>query len=188
MAPASLALFAQNNPNAGGGGAALGGLACIFAFVFLFVGVFLIIRVFYLLACSRCFQQIAPHRRGMQPGLVWLCLIPLFGTVWEVVMMFKLAESLRAEYRARRMRGDDDFGQTAAIIFIIGFAVPIASLVGFIMHWVKVVGYTNELLSRPAYDDEGYDDNYDDDDDYDRPRRARSRDRGDDDRKPWDRD
>ena len=91
-------------------------------------------------------------------------------------MMFQLADGLDREYRSRRMRGDGDFGKMSAILYLIGIVVPFLSLVGWIMHWVKVVGYTEELKRSRSYgDDDYYDDDDDDDDDYDRrPRRRRS--------------
>jgi hypothetical protein len=191
MQPASLVLFAQKGGGGGDAGAALGGLMCLLI-PFLILAIAFAIHIFYLLACSRCWAEISPRNRGMEPGMVWLCLIPLFGFVWHVVMMFKFVESLRAEYRYRGMRGDGDFGQLATILYLIGLVVPFLSLIGFIVHWVKISGYTQELRrthgrSRGDYDDDDYDD---DDDDYDRPRRRRRDrdDRDDDDRRSWDRD
>jgi uncharacterized membrane protein len=178
MQPASLVLAAQK----GGGEAAFGMLALILMIAIVANIIALVVLIYYLLACKRCLERISPRLRTIEPGHVWLCFIPFFGGIWFIIMMFKITESLRREYRARRMRGDGDFGQFAAILYIIGIVVPFVGLVGFIMHWMKVAQYTRELqygprrkkIKRRRYDD-------DDDDDDDRPSRRS-------DPRNWDRD
>jgi hypothetical protein len=164
MSVASLALFAQKGAGPGGGEAQ--GLCCCGVIVAVVAVLFLIV-IMYLLAVSRCIAQISPRNQPMSPGMVWLCLIPIFGPIWQIIMMFQLADALAKEYRARGMRGDGDFGKTAAVLYLIGIVVPFLSLIGFIMHWSKVSGYTEELKRRrhDEYEDEDEeDDDYDDDD------------------------
>jgi hypothetical protein len=113
----------------------------------------------------------------MEPGMVWLCLIPIFGFVWTIIMVLRVADSLRDEYADRGMRGDGDYGKTLGILYIVTSIVcgPVG-LICFIMYWVKIAGYTNALASRRGGDDDDWEDrdrrdDYDDDDD--RPRRRR---------------
>ena len=122
----------------------------------------------------------------MEPGQVWLCLIPIFGFVWTIIMILRIADSLKDEYYDRGLRGDGDFGKTLGIIYIVTsfFCGPVA-IVCFIMYWVKIAGYTKALMADPG--------EYDDEED-DRPRRRRrDEDDRDDDRddrrddRPWDR-
>jgi hypothetical protein len=179
MLLASIALFAQRGGGGGGGGAGggAGGLCCCGVAIAI-IAVGMLISIMYLLALSRCIAQISPRNQPMSPGMVWLVLIPIFGPIWLIITMFKLADSLATEYRQRGMRGDGDFGKMAAILYLIGMVVPLVGLIGFIMHWMKVSGYTQELMRRP-YDD--YDDEDEEEEEEERPRSRRRRARDDDD-------
>jgi len=190
MIVASLALFAQKG---GGGGAGAGGALCCMLFpvaIAILVVALLVLGIMYLLAVSRLIEQISPRNQPMSPGMVWLVLIPIFGPIWQIIMMFQLSDALMKEYRARGMRGDGDFGKTATILYLVGIVIPGLSLVGWIMHWMKVSQYTQELKrSSSRGDDDEYEDE-DDDYDDDRPRRKRDHDYddGDDDDRPRRRD
>lgn len=149
--------------------------AAFFAGILMFYGVIiviaLVIQVLFLLSMSKCLKQISPRNRQMEPGQVWLCLIPVFGFVWTILMMLRVADSLKDEYYDRRLRGDGDFGKTLGIVYLVcAFVCGPAALVCFVMYWVKIAGYTRTLMNS------GYADDYDDDDDDyddDRPRRRR---------------
>lgn len=172
-----LALFAQQQPK-GDPAAAAGMAAGILIFYGIIIVVAIAIQVCFLLSMSKCFKAISPRNRQMEPGKVWLALIPIFGLVWTIIMILKLSDSLRDEYDDRGMRGDGDFGKTLGIVYIVSSFIcgPVA-LITFIMYWVKVAGYSKALLSRGGgrYDDD------DDDDEDDRPRKRRRRDDDDDD-------
>jgi hypothetical protein len=167
-------LFAQQR-----GGAPPGPDAGVLVGVFMFYGVLIliaiIIRVFFLLSMSKCFRQISPRNRQMEPGMVWLALIPIFDIVWIIIMVIRLSDSLRDEFYDRGLREDGDFGKMLGILYIV-FAIvcgPVG-LICFIMYWVKVAGYTKQLAARRRYAD-------DDDEEDDRPRRRRRRDEDEDD-------
>lgn len=155
--------------------------------------VLLVVQVLFLRSVSRCLQQVAPRNREMEPGQVWLNLIPLFGAVWIIITVLRVSDSLRKEYDDRGLRGDDDYGKTTGLVYTIGMLVcGLVGLVGWIMYWIKIAGYTRELESDPGYGDD-YDDRprkrsrRDDDDEYDddRPRgRGRRDDEYDDDDRP----
>ncbi len=115
----------------------------------------------------------------MEPGQVWLNLIPIFGSVWMFFTVIRVAETLDNEYYERRWhRRREDYGKMLGIIscalLLAGVTVP--CLICGIMYWVKIAGYSRELVSCSPnrYDDE------DDNEDDRRPRRRR-RDRDDDD-------
>ena len=159
--------------------------------------------VFFLLTLRKALRRCRPRNRMMEPGAVWLNLIPLFGLVWQFITVNRVAESLRYEFRDRRWhyRGED-YGQglgtaycailCAAFIPYCGTLFAMAGLVCWIIYWVKIAGFSSQLES-------GYDDQYDDDrprrrrddgyDDYDRDDDDRRDDDYDDrrDRKPWER-
>ena len=174
-------LFAQRAGAGAGGGAGAAPDAGVLAGIFLFYGVVLvaaiIVQVMFLLTMSKCLKQVSPRNRQMEPGMVWLCLIPIFGFVWTIIMILRVADSLRDEFSDRGLRGDGDYGKTLGIVYIVtAFVCGPVGLICWIMYWVKIAGYSKTLASRGRG---GYDD--DDDDDDDRPRKRRSRDDDDDD-------
>jgi len=168
-------LFGQVNRQPQGDGADAGmvvGMVICYG-VLILLGI--IIQIFFLLTLSRCLGQVAPRNRTMEPGMVWLNLIPLFSLVWMFITIIRISESLQKEYRSRGMHADDpEFGKMTGILYMVFSLIgcgPVG-LVFFIMYWVKISGYKKELMSRG-----GSSMDFDDDDD-DRPRR---RDRRDDD-------
>ena len=158
--------------------------------------------IVFLLSLSKLLHQIAPRNRRMEPGEVWLNLIPCFCYVWNFITVLRVAESLRDEYRDRGMDYRvDDYGQSLGIttcvlnvcqyIPYLGSLLYLGAFVCFIIYWVKIAGYKRDLAESPSYrdeDDRDYRRRYDDEDDDrdDRPRRKPRRE--DDDRDDRDRD
>jgi hypothetical protein len=136
----------------------LGGIICFAVVIFAIV---LVIHILFLLTLSKCFSLIAPRNRLMEPGMVWLNLIPFVGIVWIFFTTQRLAESLRNEYDARRLRGDDDYGKSLGLIFpilnlcaaipYVGALIGIGAFVCWILYWVKIAGYNRELESDGGY-------------------------------------
>lgn len=166
----------------------------------------LAINVFFLLTLSRALRECGPDARTIEPGMVWLYLIPLFNLYWVFVLGHRVPESLGNEFRDRRThrRGEDygeGVGRWYAITSVLGI-VPIvnyiagpAALVLFILFWVKVAGFGRQLREGDRYGgDDEYDDDpppqrrsrrgYDDEDDRPRSRRDREFDEDDDDDRP----
>jgi hypothetical protein len=182
------ALFAQMNRQPAPAAPDAGMLAGFFCFYGVILVVALGIHILFLLSLSKCFSQISKRNRLMEPGLVWLNLIPLFNLVWMVITILRLADSLRNEYEDRGLQGDGDFGKTLGILyFVLSFVCGPVGLVCFIMYWVKIVGYTSEMRQsgrgRRRRDEDDEDDDgpqrnrqLDDEDDDDRPRKPRRRD------------
>jgi len=46
-------------------------------------GIILLPTIFYLITLQNTLHQVKFENRKMQPGQVWLCLIPLFGVIWQ---------------------------------------------------------------------------------------------------------
>ncbi len=183
-------LFAQAGNRVGAGGNAnaqpgLGGqeMLVIFCFYGVAIAVGLVIQCFFLNTLSKCFKEIAPCNRSMEPGKVWLCLIPLFGTVWIFLVVLKLAESLEKEYRSRGLHGDGDFGKKNGLIYLILSIIGCCiGLIFWIMYWMQIAGYTKEL--REGVGSRGRDRGGETEDEY-RERRSRQSDDGaEDERKP----
>ena len=168
-------LFAQargGGPNAGDAAAA-GFMAVFMIIYFAFIVAMIVLSILFLLSMSKALSACSSRNRTMEPGQVWLSLIPLVGIVFYIMAIFKVPESFENEYRDRGLRGDGDFGKTLGIWFVItSFVCPGVNVILWIMYWAKISGHTKELLSRSGRE---YDDEHDD-----RPRR-RSRRRDDDD-------
>jgi hypothetical protein len=63
-----------------------------------------LIKIFFLLTLSRTLSQCHPRNQAMQPGMVWLNLIPLFEFVWQFVTVSRISQSLKDEFRDRGRR------------------------------------------------------------------------------------
>lgn len=121
----------------------------------------LTILIFFLLNLMNALQQCAPQNQRMAPGLVWLLVIPFFSIVWLFFVVIRMSESLAAEYRSRNMTPQEErpgfqIGMAYAILGVaaniqylgipyIGQLCSVAGLVCFIIYWVKIAKYKNEL-------------------------------------------
>lgn len=143
----------------------LGGPEIIILFLVIF-GIALLPMIFYLLNLQKAMEQVSPDLRKISPGSVWLLLIPVFGVIWNFIMVGHIADSLSAEYQRRNMPRNEDrlgyqTGMTMAILQVCGiipFIGPIAGIVGlvfWILYWVKVNGYRTQLESNPGYFPQG---------------------------------
>ncbi len=134
--------------------ALMGGIGLVFMLVML------IPVVFYLLTLQKAFTRCASENRAMQPGMVWLMLIPLFGLVWHFFVVLNLAQSLGAEFKKRNMTEEPAPGKTlglvlcilplCSIIPIVNMVTGLATLVVWIIYWVKIAGYSGKLAAPAA--------------------------------------
>jgi hypothetical protein len=150
-------------------------LIAIFGGVCFAMLAFLAAAIFYLKTLSKCFARISRRNRRMDPGQVWLNLIPFFNTVWMPITLDRLTESLRDEYDDLRIDDPGDgFGRPFWIAYLVLFtlaAIPylgvcpgFIGLVIWIVYWVKLAAYSRQLAAGRRDDDE-----YEDDDPADRP-------------------
>jgi hypothetical protein len=172
-------------------GADQGALVLVLVLVCAALLVGLLIAIFFLLTLQRALARCRPRNRTMEPGMVWLNLIPLFNLVWQFITVNRVAESLENEFRDRGWhRRSENYGRSVGVaagalglvgwIPILGPILAIAGLVCRIIYWVKIAGYSGQLANRARdYDDED-DDRYDDDRNDDRDRDRYDDDRDDD--------
>jgi hypothetical protein len=172
-----LQMFGQvNQPGGGGGGggAELGGLMCFCVGYAIALAAAVLVAIFFLLTLSRALRECSPRNRTMEPGQVWLNLIPLFSVVWMILTILRISESLANEFRSRRLPTDDpDFGKTMGIMYYVTSLVcPGVNVIFWIIYWMKIANYTKQLREdRGGGRGDRVDDDYDD-----RPRRRRDRD------------
>jgi hypothetical protein len=133
----------------------LGGAEVLLIIILFFV--LLISIIFYILTLQNTLKEVSPENRQMEPGQVWLLLIPLFNLVWRFIVVNKIADSLRAEFADRQINVDEDRpGYSIGIAYcilplfgiipILGTMASIAGLVCWIIYWVKMHDYKTKLI------------------------------------------
>jgi hypothetical protein len=119
------------------------------AFVALLIG----IAIIWFL--QTCYARIPREHRKMEPGMVWLLLIPLFNIIWMFFVYIRLAKSYQSAYAALGRHDVGDCGEKLALymcIASVASAIPFvgciagpASLVLWIVVMVKFAGLKSEL-------------------------------------------
>lgn len=116
----------------------------------------LIPQIFYLITLQKTMELVSPDLRRMSPGQVWLVFIPIFGLIWNFIMIGHIADSLRDEFNRRNFPINEErpgysVGLWMCILPLVGF-IPfigtLASLGGLILwiiYWSKIAGYKRQL-------------------------------------------
>jgi hypothetical protein len=97
----------------------------------------------------------------MQPGMMWLLLIPLLNLIWNFLAVNAISDSLGNEFRLRGLRNVEpqpgkSIGMPMAIcgacslIPILGILASLAYLVLWIMYWIKVSSFSKMLDQAPT--------------------------------------
>ena len=148
------------------------GVSEILLIVFIVVVLFLVPMIFFLIAQQNTLRAVSTHNRKMQPGEVWLQLIPLFGMVWKFIVVNRISQSIRAEINDRN--SNSFLGEANPVFandmvplptYSIGIAYCILGLCGFIpllgwfasigwlvcwiIYWTQIVGYKNKFINNP---------------------------------------
>jgi hypothetical protein len=120
----------------------------------------LTLAIFYLLTLMRALERCSPESRAMQPGMVWLNLIPCFNLVWQFFTVINVAKSLDAEFKKRNIAVEPMPGKSlglamcilncCSIIPYLGCLAGIGGLVCFIIYWVKIAGFSKQLAPQAA--------------------------------------
>lgn len=116
----------------------------------------LILAVKFLAALQRALRRVHPDRWRMDPGQVWLNVVPVFNLVWAPVTVVLVAESLRNEYRSRGLDTPDaDYGRFAGLtlltllatgcLFYPAFLTYPAALYVWGKYWFAVNRHAREL-------------------------------------------
>lgn len=115
----------------------------------------------YLLTLQNTLKAICPANRKIEPGLVWLSLIPVFNFVWNFILAKKIAFSLEKEFTdlGEKMDGRPlyNFGIFTSVMYIVtliakqitygGVILIVAGLVVWIMYWNKIAEYKKALIT-----------------------------------------
>ena len=102
--------------------------------------VFVAIGVLFLLTQQNTLKAVKPENRLMQPGQVWLQLIPLFGQFWQFSVVSRIAGSLgkeRTSFQEDSILGLADFSAAEQIgerpTYGIGLAYCILEIIDILM-------------------------------------------------------
>ncbi len=120
----------------------------------------LAIEVFFILTLQKALNRCSIENRAMSPGLLWLLLIPLFNLVWNFYVVINLSESLHKEFQKRGILAEPYPGKSIGMAFsilsacslipLINMFTGIASLVCWIIYWMKIAGYSKQLAGEVA--------------------------------------
>lgn len=122
----------------------------------------LVPAIFYLLTLQKTLERCAVSSRTMQPGMIWLLLVPLFNVIWSFFVVLAIAKSLASEFARRGMPSPEaEPGKSiglamcicacCSIIPLLGVLASLAGLALWIMYWVKIAGYSQSLIQpQPA--------------------------------------
>ena len=132
------------------------GIIGTFILIIIASAIFLTPVILYLLTLQNTLKKVKKKNRTIEPGQVWLNLIPLFNIVWQFIMINRIADSLKAEFSERNISIKEDrpgaqIGVAYCILNLCGFIpmlgglASIAGLVCWIVYWVKISNYKNQL-------------------------------------------
>jgi hypothetical protein len=97
------------------------------------LAIILAIQIFFCLTLYRTQKLVAERNRELTPGLVWLDMIPIFNAIWGVIMVPKLANSLRNEFQDRGWNTEgESFARTSGMIWawagVLNFVIGIVEI------------------------------------------------------------
>lgn len=131
-------------------------------FIAIVIGIVMLIpTIFYLITLKKTIKEVSVENRKINPNHVWLVLIPLFGLIWQFIMVKGVALSLQAEYKKRNISIIENkpgytIGLAYCILFccsiipILGVLSGIGGLVCWIIYWVKIYNYKTDLEQKKA--------------------------------------
>ncbi len=113
---------------------------------------FVIPAILFLLAQQRTLQVISQENREMSPGSVWLQLIPVFGLVWQFIVVIRIANSISKEMASKiggsildhspvQIKETDE-----SPTYIIGIAYSILTTIGGTVNYLTAHSTSNLRL------------------------------------------
>ena len=130
-------------------------IGIVIGVVFIGFLIALIPLIFYILSLQKTLKKCAPENRAMEPGMIWLMLVPLVNMVWHFFVVNNMAKSLGAEFQKRGMTEEPEPGKKlgtimcvlmcCSLIPILGSLCSLGFLVCWIMYWLKMVEFSKKL-------------------------------------------
>lgn len=127
----------------------------IIGFAAIVIVISLVIAIAICLMLTSCFKRIPPEHRKMEPGMVWLLLIPCFSLVWNFFVFPRLSESYLSYFTAQGRTDVGDCGRgvgmayaiccACSIIPYLGILAGLAALVLLIVYLVKAFELKDQI-------------------------------------------
>ena len=130
--------------------------------MFMMIGV-LVASVFLYLQGMNLLNACSAENRKMEPGMVWLGMIPYFGIGWTFYAIMMIRDSLKLEFEHRNLQTsnkefDFSLGLTACILMacfyvlwwipILGVLLGIAAVIVTVLYLLKLKEYADILNSK----------------------------------------
>jgi hypothetical protein len=111
--------------------------------------------ILYILTLRNTLLKCSPQSRTIDPGKLWLLLIPIFNLGWHFVVVSNMSSSLSKEFALRGIPSKDhEPGKMLGLAMCILMVCPIplfmlllmpAGLICWIVYWIKISGYSRAL-------------------------------------------
>jgi heme/copper-type cytochrome/quinol oxidase subunit 2 len=125
-------------------------------FVYLVLaGIALCVHIVVCFFLYKFYQRVPQQFRKMEPGMVWLLLIPCFNLVWNFFVYIRLSRSLKGYFNSVGNQTVGDCGEglglafsiceAATIIPCLGLLAGIGAIVLVILYLVKANQLTEQI-------------------------------------------
>lgn len=122
--------------------AALMGMGAIFfVLLSLFSLIIIAITIIILVYLYGVLKKIPQQFRKMEPGMVFLLLIPCFSTIWLFFVNIRISESFKAYFDSKNDTSVGDCGKQ------LGLWAAILSAAGVVLSWIPLFGQLFPLAS-----------------------------------------
>jgi hypothetical protein len=128
--------------------------------MFVFSIFFLLPVIFYILTLSRALSKCSVTSITIEPGMLWLLLVPFVNLVWHFFVVIGLAKTLSNEFKMRNIPNMEPMpGQSigiamcvctaCGIIPVLGIFASLAGFVLWIVYWAKIAEFSRMLDQVP---------------------------------------
>jgi len=131
--------------------------ASLWIWAILFLLVFFVAGVLFLLSQQNTLKAIRPENRELNPGQVWLQLIPLFNLYWQFIVVTRIADSIsrqNASFQDDSILGIPDYDAVEAIgqrpTYNIGMAYCILFLINTVFSYIPDLKMMQGLVALGA--------------------------------------
>lgn len=122
----------------------------------LVLAVAIVTAVFYILTLQGALKKCSTASRTLEPGMIWLLLIPVVNLIWHFYVVTGMGRSLSNEFQSRNLpTPEPQPGRTiglamcicgvCGVIPVLGLVAGLAFLVLWIIYWAKVAEYSRQL-------------------------------------------